>query len=166
MRGVPDVASDAYQVGGMALVFVDGGAASTLSPSGTSGATPLWAGLVAMADQYAKHDLGFINPAIYSIARSSSYHKAFHDITTGNNGYPATPGMGPTDGLGDPPTPGSSSRYWTASPIPAPEAEHRSAGASIGLPPLQTTLFDLMFLVGDGFLVCSQRRGAARSSGG
>ena len=40
---------------------------------------------MALADQYAHHDLGFVNPAIYRIARSSSYHKAFHDITTGNN---------------------------------------------------------------------------------
>ena len=40
---------------------------------------------MALADQYAHRDLGFINPAIYSIARSSSYHRAIHDITTDNN---------------------------------------------------------------------------------
>ena len=68
---------------------------------------------MALADQYAHHDLGLVNPAIYRIARSSSYHKAFHDITTGNNyvtmPYPAghgrVPGrsrMGPGDGLGNP----------------------------------------------------------------
>ncbi|HEV3291912.1 MAG TPA: hypothetical protein VG123_23270 [Streptosporangiaceae bacterium] len=56
--------------------------------------------LMALADQYAHHDLGFVNSAIYRIARSSSYHEAFHDITTGNNdsvivtiaGYQAAPG--------------------------------------------------------------------------
>ena len=40
---------------------------------------------MALADQYAHHDLGFVNPAIYRIARGSSYHQAFHDITTGSN---------------------------------------------------------------------------------
>ena len=59
---------------------------------------------MALADQYAHHDLGFINPAIYSIARSSSYHRAFHDITTGTttNGYPAAPGWDPVTGWGTP----------------------------------------------------------------
>ena len=79
---MPDVAGDASAVGAMALDFIEDGAASLQSSSGTSGSAPLWGGLVALADQYAHHDLGFINPAIYSIARSSSYHKAFHDITT------------------------------------------------------------------------------------
>ena len=46
---------------------------------------------MALADQYAHHDLGFVNPAIYRIARSSSYHNAFHDVTTGNNGVTAAP---------------------------------------------------------------------------
>jgi hypothetical protein len=30
-------------------------------------------------------DLGLVNPAIYRIARNSSCHKAFHDVTAGNN---------------------------------------------------------------------------------
>ena len=80
-RGVPDVAGDADVIGGMALVLAGshGGEPYLDSPSGTSGSAPLWGGLVALADQYAHHDLGFINPAIYRIARSSSYHKTFHD---------------------------------------------------------------------------------------
>ena len=77
---------------------------------------------MALADQYAHHSLGFVNPAIYRIARSSSYHKAFHDITTGNNavtispatftgykgasatftGYQAAPGWDPVTGWGSP----------------------------------------------------------------
>ncbi len=104
-RGVPDVAGDAAQAGGMALVFTENGRASLRSPPGTSDSAPLWGGLVALADQYAHRDLGFINPAIYSIARSSSYHRAFHDITTdtvGTNGYPATPGWDPVTGWGTP----------------------------------------------------------------
>ena len=38
-----------------------------------------------MADQYAERQLGFVNPAIYRIGLSAIYHRAFHDITTGNN---------------------------------------------------------------------------------
>jgi subtilase family serine protease len=101
-RGVPDVAGDADSIGGLALVLTEGDDAALDSPSGTSGSAPLWGGLVALADQYAHHDLGFINPAIYSIARSSSYHRAFHDITTGTNGYPAAPGWDPVTGWGTP----------------------------------------------------------------
>ena len=104
-RGVPDVAGDASAVGALAFDFIEYGAASLQSYSGTSGSAPLWGGLVALADQYAHHDLGFINPAIYSIARSSSYHKAFHDITTGGSGYLATAGWDPVTGWGTPNAP-------------------------------------------------------------
>ena len=57
---------------------------------------------MALADQYAHHDLGSVNSTIYAIGRSSSYHKAFHDITTGFNGYPAAPGWDPVTGWGTP----------------------------------------------------------------
>ena len=69
-------------------------------------------GVLALADQYAHHDLGFVNPAIYRIARSPAYHQAFHDVTTGNNtmtfggvtitGYQAGPGWDPVTGWGSP----------------------------------------------------------------
>ncbi|MGP7999112.1 MAG: S8 family serine peptidase [Streptosporangiaceae bacterium] len=107
MRGVPDVAADAGHPG-PPVVFAGG---SIETPVGTSGSTPLWGGVIALADQYAHHDLGFVNPAIYRIGRSPSYHKAFHDITTGNNdvtagsatvGYQAGPGWDPVTGWGSP----------------------------------------------------------------
>jgi subtilase family serine protease len=101
-RGVPDVAGDADEAGGIARVVTVGGVASLESDAGTSDSAPLWGGIVALADQYAHHDLGFVNPAIYSIGRSSSYHKAFHDVTTGTNGYPAAPGWDPVTGWGTP----------------------------------------------------------------
>jgi len=113
MRGVPDVAADADAQGGAPIVYADGRTPFIASASGTEAAAPLWAGLIALADQYAHHDLGFVNPAIYRIARSSSYHQAFHDITTGNSeltmpypagtaGYPAAPGWDPATGWGSP----------------------------------------------------------------
>ncbi len=80
--------------------------------AGTSAATPLWAALIALADQYSGRHLGFVNPAIYRIGRSANYHQAFHDITTGNStltfpqgtitGYAASPGWDPVTGWGSP----------------------------------------------------------------
>ena len=101
-RGVPDVAGDAAAPGGMAQVYTSHGATYLITESGTSGSAPLWAGIMALADEYAHKDLGFVNPAIYDIGRSSSYHKAFHDISTGFNGYQATPGWDPVTGWGTP----------------------------------------------------------------
>jgi subtilase family serine protease len=113
MRGVPDVAGDADAQDGAPVVYAVGSTPFIAPASGTEAAAPLWAGLMALADQYAHHDLGFVNPAIYRIARSSSYHQAFHDITAGNNmmtmpypvgtaGYQATPGWDPATGWGSP----------------------------------------------------------------
>jgi subtilase family serine protease len=114
MRGVPDVAGEADQRGGWAFVFTSGGKRWVMPASGSSAAASLWGGLVALADQDAHHDLGLVNPAIYRIARSSRYHQAFHDITTGSNivnmpypaagmaGYQAGPGWNPVTGWGTP----------------------------------------------------------------
>jgi subtilase family serine protease len=82
----------------------------------TNAASSLWAGLIALADQDAHHNLGFVNPAIYFIAASPSCHMAFHDITTGSNklampypagtaGYRAGPGWDPVTGWGTPKRP-------------------------------------------------------------
>jgi subtilase family serine protease len=104
---VPDVAADADPGAGLALAFSTGGSGYVLTEAGgTSVATPLWAAVIALADQYAGRDLGFVNPALYKIARR--YHQAFHDITSGNNavqnvaGYQAAPGWDPVTGLGSP----------------------------------------------------------------
>jgi subtilase family serine protease len=77
---------------------------------GTSSGSPQWAGLIAIADQMAGRDLGYINPALYSLASSNSatYASDFFDVTTGNNqtssipGYNASPGWDAVTGLGSP----------------------------------------------------------------
>jgi subtilase family serine protease len=115
MRGVPDVAADANPDSGFPVVTSNAGGVYTTSVhGGTSASAPLWAGIIALADQNAKRQLGFVNPAIYQIARGRAYHAAFHDITTGNNtfelkkpattvpGYQATPGWDPATGWGSP----------------------------------------------------------------
>jgi subtilase family serine protease len=112
-RGVPDVAADANGHTGMTMVISDGSGRYTIRNSGgTSASAPTWAGIIALADQYAGHHLGFVNPAIYRIARSARYHQALHDITIGNNtasfppvtitGYQAAPGWDPVTGWGSP----------------------------------------------------------------
>jgi subtilase family serine protease len=111
-RGVPDVASDADLDTGIACVEADGGQFAIVPGGGTSAGAPVWAGVVALADQYAGRHLGFINPAIYEIGRSPRYHRAFHDVTKGNNtvqvgsvtvkGFDAGPGWDPVTGWGSP----------------------------------------------------------------
>jgi subtilase family serine protease len=111
-RGVPDVAADANGQTGMDLVIGEGGKIYIGNSGGTSASTPFWAGIIALADQYAGHSLGFVNPALYAIARGPCYHAAFHDITKGSNtvdfppqavrGYTAAPGWDPVTGLGSP----------------------------------------------------------------
>ena len=109
-RGVPDVAGDANQLGGLPIVVAGDSQSAVSTSPGTSASTAQWAGLMALADQDAHHGLGFVNPALYRIARSPSYHKAFHDITTGDNltlgpvnyTYHAGPAWDPVTGWGSP----------------------------------------------------------------
>ncbi len=105
-RGVPDVAGAADPSTG--LVIYQAGQWTMVG--GTSAAAPLWAGIVALANQMAGHALGFITPTLYKLGASSSYARDFRDITVGNNtnttasvqGYPAVPGWDPVTGWGSP----------------------------------------------------------------
>jgi kumamolisin len=94
-RGVPDVAGDADPTTGY-TIRVDG---DTSVIGGTSAVAPLWAGLVAVANQQLGTQVGFIQPAIYAAKAAS----AFNDITQGNNGaFSAGPGWDACTGLGSP----------------------------------------------------------------
>jgi subtilase family serine protease len=108
-RGVPDVAANADSDTAMVIEYSDG---EFRAATGTSASTPLWAGVIALADQVAGRHLGFVNPAIYAIARGPAYHRAFHDVVTGDNsvlwptgvfvGYNAGPSWDPITGWGSP----------------------------------------------------------------
>ncbi len=50
---------------------------------GTSEATPLFSGIVALADQVAGHKLGLLNPYLYAL--SAAHAPGIVDITKGNN---------------------------------------------------------------------------------
>jgi subtilase family serine protease len=77
---------------------------------GTSFAAPMYAGYMALANQQAAANgdkpPAFINPAIYKLGLGSGYKTAFHDITSGGNGLPATKGYDLATGWGSPNTDG------------------------------------------------------------
>ena len=89
---MPDVSLSAAVNGGV-LVYL--GFAGTPGPNfyvigGTSEASPLFSGVVAIADQKAGHSLGLLNPALYSLAASGA--PGIVDITIGNNTVSFTQG--------------------------------------------------------------------------
>jgi hypothetical protein len=107
MRNVPDVALTSDNI----WVTYNNGSSGTFG--GTSCAAPLWAAFTALINEQALSSggtrVGFINPALYWIGRSSAYQAAFHDITTGNNfpdssasQFTAAPGYDLCTGLGTP----------------------------------------------------------------
>jgi subtilase family serine protease len=112
-RGVPDISMSAACNGAVDVYQSFGGLPAGWSPTcGTSEATPLFAGIVALADQMAHHPLGLINPALY--AMSARHLPGLVDVTSGDNtvsftqdgrswtvqGYTAGPGYDLASGLG------------------------------------------------------------------
>ncbi len=110
-RTFPDVAMEADPATGVPLYdSYDNGTSSPWSNNvgGTSLATPMWAGLIAIADEgRAIAGLGSLNgltqtlPELYSLPAAD-----FHDITSGSTGpaptYVAATGYDLTTGLGTP----------------------------------------------------------------
>jgi subtilase family serine protease len=108
-RNIPDVAMCAITM----TVFYNNGKETW--GGGTSAATPLWAGLFALADQLASETgdrapIGNPNLALYTLAQSG-YAANFHDIADGSNNdywgnsptnYTAVTGYDLTTGLGSP----------------------------------------------------------------
>ena len=101
MRNIPDVALTADIQ--MYLIWNDG---QPTAVGGTSAATPLWAGFVALANQQTasnvKLRIGFLNPFLYTIGNGSNYVLDFHDITNGSNGYHTVTGYDLVTGWGSP----------------------------------------------------------------
>ncbi len=87
-RGVPDVALVADPDTGVAVVFQ--GEPAVIG--GTSASTPMWAALVALANEAraraGKAPLGLLNPRLYRPA----VRVALHDIVQGNNSVDGVPG--------------------------------------------------------------------------
>ena len=112
-RGVPDISMSAACNGAVDTYQSFGGQTPGWYPvCGTSEATPLFSGIVALADQVAGHRLGLINPYLYAL--SAAHAKGVVDITKGNNtvsftqnghlytveGFSALPGYDLASGVG------------------------------------------------------------------
>ena len=96
-RGTPDVAALASAVPGYRIIL--GG--KTQKMRGTSGAAPLWAGIVAMANAQGVGRLGAVHDRLYSVP------SLCHEIMQGNNrrdgvGFDAGPVWNACTGLGVP----------------------------------------------------------------
>ncbi len=112
-RGTPDISMSAA-VDGAALVYFGFGGDDPgyYLIGGTSEASPLFSGVVAVADQAAGHRLGLINPDLYLLGALRS--PGIPDVTSGNNtvtfqqdaqtitvnGFAAVPGYDLASGLG------------------------------------------------------------------
>ncbi len=112
-RGVPDISMSGACNGAMNIYQSFAGQPVGWYPTcGTSEATPLFAGVVALADQVAHHPLGLINPALYRM--SARHDRGVVDVRRGNNtvsfpqggtihtvhGYPARRGYDLASGIG------------------------------------------------------------------
>jgi Bacterial Ig-like domain (group 3) len=117
-RTVPDVSMDADPSGGVPVYdsYDNGASTPWVQLIGTSLATPMWAGIIAIADQGRVIDgEGTLDgpsatlPMLYALATPLSSPAggyasgAFHDITSGSNGaYSAGPGYDLVTGIGSP----------------------------------------------------------------
>jgi hypothetical protein len=93
-RHVPDIAFTASAVHDPYLIIMTG---SVVETGGTSAATPFFAGVLALLNQYvvntgvqAHPGLGNINPRLYQLAQNT--RGVFHDVTAGNNIIPCKTG--------------------------------------------------------------------------
>ncbi len=112
-RGVPDI-SMSGACNGAADMFQSfkGQPAGWYPTCGTSEATPEFAGIVALAAQFAGHRIGLINPALYRMSRNHA--RGLVDVVRGNNtvsfrqggklhtvtGFRALPGYDLASGVG------------------------------------------------------------------
>ncbi|MFL5625297.1 MAG: protease pro-enzyme activation domain-containing protein, partial [Ktedonobacteraceae bacterium] len=110
-REVPDVSADADPATGYAVycTVTNAGCSASgwLTVGGTSAGAPLWAGSMALVNQYlqaqGKKNVGYANPLLYSIFNGHQQWPAFHDVTTGNNlYYLATGNYDMASGIGSP----------------------------------------------------------------
>jgi subtilase family serine protease len=113
-RGIPDIALSAGGEDDAVLVYSSyaGERSEYYIDGGTSAATPEFAGIVAIADQVAGHDLGQLNPLLYALAAHNG--PGLVDVTLGTNtaawrthgkqhkviGWAAGPGYDLASGLG------------------------------------------------------------------
>ncbi len=114
MRMTPDVSLDANPTTGYPVYVTEKGQSSGAwyAIGGTSAAAPIWAAFMAIVNQgrlaNSLNRIGFANPSIYSVGKSSLYPSSFHDIADGatnlyyptQTGYDLATGWGTIKGAG------------------------------------------------------------------
>ena len=95
-RGTPDISMSSAVNGGAWVYY------SFVSPDspwhifgGTSEASPIFSGIVALADQVAHHRLGLLNPGLYLMGALSQHvgGTGIVDVTSGNNSFAGVTGF-------------------------------------------------------------------------
>lgn len=108
-RAIPDVSFDANPNTGVPVydTFSFGTSSPWSEIGGTSLSAPSWAAVISIVDQArAVNGLGTLDgasqtlPMLYQLDKTQP--SAFHDISTGNNGYSASSGYDLVTGLGSP----------------------------------------------------------------
>lgn len=104
LRNGPDVSANANFT---FYVCADQEACTANLYGGTSFATPMWAGYLALTNEQvllngATSTLSFINPALYAIYAGTDYDTDFHNVTSGGNTLGCTVGYSLSCGLGSP----------------------------------------------------------------
>ena len=107
-RGTPDISMSAAVNGGAWVYMSFAGIESpgVSNPGwyiigGTSEATPIMSGIVALADQQAGHRLGLINPALYTLGalqKAGVPNTGIVSVTSGNNTFAGVTGFDATAG--------------------------------------------------------------------
>lgn len=100
-RQVADVSYNAGVYTAVLVYHSYSGAGGYYFTGGTSAGAPQWAGIIALANQSAGHPLGFVNQAMYNVAKTS-YASAFHDVTNGSNNLGSLPGISAGAGYDNP----------------------------------------------------------------
>lgn len=147
-RGVADVSYNGSVLHGvLTYLNIPGIPVGWYRFGGTSAGAPQWAAIAAIADQFAGHDYGFINSALYKIGQNAGdYLNTLHDVTSGTNsalefdssgnpvditGYTAGKGWDAFTGLGSPKTSGLLNKlplFWSAGQSQAATANSSSHG--------------------------------------
>ncbi|HEY3637522.1 MAG TPA: S53 family peptidase [Rhizomicrobium sp.] len=100
LRNVPDISANANTD-----FWVCSGGKCRGGWGGTSFASPIWAGYVALINEQAAANgqppVGFLNPALYGLAGDGNYNSLFHDVTKGKSGkFRAVKGYDLITGIG------------------------------------------------------------------
>lgn len=102
LRNVPDIAANANT-----NMYICADNTCSGGNGGTSFASPIWAGFIALANEQAAAQslprIGFLNPIVYRLGGRTNYDVLFHDTIGGMSGkYTAVQGYDLVTGFGSP----------------------------------------------------------------